>query len=165
MTDKNIVLIGMPTSGKTTMTALTAERLGMPYIELDDEVSEEIGMSITECFRTHGEAFFRQAETECIRMHMHDCGTLISCGGGVVKDPENMRMLKENGIILWLDRDLDKLYTTASRPLSTTREQLTELYEERIGLYRMYADVRIDNNGTIEETAEQIIRAVQEYEG
>jgi shikimate dehydrogenase len=155
---RNIVLIGMPTSGKTTMSALVGEKIGRPVIEMDDEIVRKIGTGIKECFAEKGEAYFRQKETEVARDFREGKGLVISCGGGVIKTPETMRYLSENGLIIWIKRNVDQLYPTDSRPLSSTDDALHKLYEERLPLYRMYADMVADNTGTIEETVNSILK-------
>lgn len=155
---RNIVLIGMPTSGKTTAAAMLGEMTGKEVAEMDDETAAELGMPIAQCFAEKGEEFFRRAETETARRHRAGEGKIISCGGGIVKREINMKYLGENGIIVWLDRAPKNLFPTVTRPLSSTLEQIAELYEERVSLYEKYCDVVIDNNRTLSEAAEEIIR-------
>ena len=157
---RNIVLIGMPTSGKTTMTSILAERLHKPYVEIDEEIVKKTGLSIPELFGKYQEEGFRKIESECIYEHRNDDGVIISCGGGVIKNEENLKWLSERGLIFWMDRDLEKLFPTDSRPLSSSMDSLKEMYEERRPLYEKYADVRVDNNTTLEATAEAILEAI-----
>ena len=157
---RNIVLIGMPTSGKTTMTSILAERLHKPYVEIDDEIVKKTGFSIPELFERYQEEGFRKIESECIYEHRNDDGVIISCGGGVIKNEENLKWLSERGLIFWMDRDLEKLFPSDTRPLSNSMDSLKEMYEERRPLYEKYADVRVDNNTTLEATAEAILEAM-----
>ncbi len=158
---RNIVLIGMPTSGKTTVTDLLAVRTGIEKIEMDEELVKMLGTSIRECFDTKGEQYFRDKETELAKSLRHGGGKIISCGGGVIKREENMRYLSENGIIIWLSRDPENLYPTDSRPLSATRESIDKLYAERRALYDRYSDVVLDNNGPISSTLNEIMGLVE----
>lgn len=159
---RNIVLIGMPTSGKTTMTSILAERLHKPYVEIDDEIVKKTGHTIPELFTLYREEGFRKIESECIYEHRNDDGVIISCGGGVIKNEVNLKWLSERGLIFWMDRNLEKLFPSDTRPLSNTMDSLKEIYEERRPLYEKYADVRVDNNSTLEATAEAILEAIAE---
>ena len=160
--ERNIVLTGMSTAGKTTLSALAAQRSGRTLIEMDDVITERMGMSIPVCFREKGEAYFRRYERELAEDLCTVRHAVISCGGGVVKDEETMRFLSRNGIVCWLDRSPDKLFPSDSRPLAATAEAVMKLYRERRHLYQKYADVRIDNNGTLEEAVTTILKAAQE---
>ncbi len=153
---RNIVLTGMPSAGKTTVGKMLAERLNRPFYDIDSEIVSRIGMPIAEYFAQNGEEAFRRLESEECRRHMDELGIVIATGGGVVKNRENMRCLAHNGLIVWLDRGLDNLMPTASRPLSASREALAKLYEERLPLYETYSDIRVDNTGSPEEAVNVI---------
>ncbi|MCR5794078.1 MAG: shikimate kinase [Solobacterium sp.] len=153
----NIILIGMPTSGKTTVSMALAEKTGRKRYEMDYMIMEKLGTDIRTCFETHGEEYFRKIETETAKELASVRGSIISCGGGVIKIPETMQWLKSCGTVIWLKRDPAKLYPTDSRPLSSTKENLQRIYEERLPLYEKYADITADNNGTVEETVQQIM--------
>ena len=142
------------------MTSILAERLHKPYVEIDDEIVKKTGHTIPELFTLYREEGFRQIESECIYEHRNDDGVIISCGGGVIKNEENLKWLSERGLIFWMDRDLEKLFPSDTRPLSNTMDSLKEMYEERRPLYEKYADVRVDNNSTLEATAEAILEAM-----
>lgn len=157
---RNVVLIGMPTSGKSTIARVLAQKTGNQLIEMDDELVKEFGTSIKEIFETKGELYFRDKETELAKKLRNAEKCIISCGGGVIKREENMRYLNENGLVIWLDRSVDKLYGTSSRPLCKSDDVILNLYNERKDLYQKYADVRIENNGTLEETVEKIIQVI-----
>lgn len=153
----NIVLIGMPTSGKTTISKIVAEKTGYNLIEMDDELVKIFGTSIREVFDTKGEDYFRNQETLLAKNLKDIQHSIISCGGGIIKREENMRYLHENGIVVWLDRSVDKLYGSSSRPLSQTKEAITKLYEERKELYSQYSDVRVENNEKLDDTVNRVI--------
>ncbi len=159
---RSVVLIGMPTSGKTTIAKLLAEETGKKRIEMDDIIEKEMGMKIRTCFQERGETYFRDLESRLCESLKEAGGSVISCGGGVIKRRENMQALAENGLILWLDRPLDLLYGSNDRPLSIDREQVVSLYEARRPDYERYADVRIENSGSVNETMEQIRKAMEE---
>ena len=126
---------------------------------------KHMGMSIPRAFAEHGEAFFREAERRTvseIALYEH---SVISCGGGVIKDPENMKKLGANGLIVWLDRRPDLLYGSSDRPLSPDYESVLKLYQERYGIYESFADIRITNNDTIEDCLNRILLQTGEHDG
>lgn len=155
---QNIILIGMPTSGKSTIAKELANRLHMNCVDMDQEIEKRMGISIKECFETKGEEEFRKYEKDIakeIREYKH---TVVSCGGGVIKDATTMQYLSTNGIVVWIDRDLNLLFESDSRPLSSTKEDLNRLYEERYPLYQKYSDIHVCNNTTITEVIDEIIK-------
>lgn len=154
---RNIVFIGMPTAGKTTLSKNIAKVLQTDMVEMDDEIVDVLGTSIKTCFETKGEMYFRDIEKQVAKNHKEANGKVISCGGGVIKVEDTMRYLSENGCIVWIQRNLEELYPTDSRPLSSSEEALQKLYEERKPLYTKYSDIQIENNGTISETIQKII--------
>lgn len=159
---RSIVLIGMPTAGKTTVSALLGEACGRDVIEMDDEIVEILGTSIKECFAEKGEDYFRWLEQEVAKDLRSGGRFVISCGGGVIKNPETMRFLSENSIVVWLKRGIEQLFATDSRPLSSNADALRKLYEERKPLYELYSDVSADNTGGIGDTVDEILRKTGE---
>ena len=159
---RSVVLIGMPTSGKTTIAELLAEETGKKRIEMDEVIEAEMGMKICTCFQERGETYFRDLESSLCYSLKEAMGSVISCGGGVIKRRENMQALAENGLILWLDRPVDLLYGSSDRPLSSDREHILSLYQERRPYYERYADVRIENSGSVGDTLKQIRKAMEE---
>ena len=157
METQNIVLIGMPGSGKTTIGRILAEKTGRTLLDSDAELENRIGMSIPDYFAAHTEAEFRAIETEVLSDLGKRSGVILSTGGGCVTRPENQDLLRQNGRIFFLQRDLSKL-PTKGRPLSQ-RHPLEELYKLRLPLYRGFADTEIDNNGAPEATAARILEA------
>ena len=154
----NVVLIGMPSSGKSTIGRMLAEKLGKRFIDLDDEVVKADGRTIPEIFAAEGEDSFRRKETEQIARFAKEGRQLLSCGGGVIKRPENIRLLHQNGVIFWLRRDLDKLERDG-RPLSRAGN-LNAMYEMREKRYLRFADYIIDNNRALEDTVEDIRKVI-----
>lgn len=157
---RNIVLIGMPSSGKSTVGRLLAERLGRDFIDTDVEIESREGRSIAEIFAEDGEAKFRKIEREVCEIFSKKSGLVIACGGGVVEFEENMRRLAYNGIIIYLDRSLKLLTPTESRPLSPDKEKLAGIYKRRKDLYEGYSDIRIRNDGSAEDAADEIISEI-----
>lgn len=157
----NLVLIGMPGCGKSTIARKLAELSGRPLVDIDQRIVERIGMPIRAFFDQEGEAAFRQIEAEILAEVTLQSGQIIATGGGIVKDWENVRRLRQSGKVYFLDRSLDQLETDPSRPLSSSREALRQLYNQRIELYRSACDQQIDNNGSIEQTAQECWRRWQ----
>lgn len=160
MTQKqNIVLIGMPASGKSSVGKILAQRLNMPLIDTDTEIEKISGRSIPEIFAKEGEASFRNIETEVIKQLAAKQGCIIATGGGAILREQNVTALKQNGVLYFLDRNLDLLITTSDRPLSSTREALTARYNERYDKYLACCDKKIDSNGTPADAADAIERS------
>lgn len=155
---ENVVLIGMPGSGKSTIAALLAERLHRPVLDSDAQVVETAGMSIPDIFAARGENAFRAQETAALAALGKRSGAVLATGGGCVCREENYPLLHQNGTILWLQRDLARL-PKDGRPISR-RSDLAALYAQREPLYARFADAVIDNNGTPEETVRKILEVL-----
>lgn len=156
---KNIILIGMPGSGKSTVAAALSETLGREYRDTDQRITELACRSIPKIFEQEKEAGFRKLETRAIAEISKQSGLIIATGGGCVTVPENIPLLRQNGILFWLHRDLDKLPTNG-RPLSQNHP-LSQLYEKRVPLYQAAADYSISNNGSLEDTLAQILNILE----
>lgn len=155
----NVVLIGMPSAGKTTIGKMLETRLGKPFIDLDDVVVEKAQMRIPEIFAKSGEAGFRKIEslTACELSKLNN--KVIGTGGGTIKNKINMDNLRLNGITIFIDRDVDKLISSdPNRPLSSSREALKNLHDERLPLYQKYAAAVVLNNDDINDTVDQIVK-------
>ena len=153
---QNIVLSGMPGSGKSTVGSLLAAD-GFEFIDTDAEIEKRCGCSIKELINNKGEAYFRNLETAVIRDVSSVSGRIISTGGGAILKEENVSCLKQNGKIFFLNADLNRLQATDSRPLSDTREKLAALYEQRMGIYLATADVTVPDLPTPQAEADYII--------
>ena len=158
---ENIVLIGMPSAGKTTVGQLLARRTGKKFTDTDTLAEQRIGMTIADYFRTSGEEAFRAREQETVAEVSAAGGQIIATGGGAILRRENLTALRRNGLLVFLDRPIEQLTATADRPLASDREALRRRYEERYALYRAAADVYIKNDGSPEEAADQIERQWQ----
>ena len=157
---ENIVLIGMPGSGKSTIGQMVAERLGKEFIDLDVRIEEKAGCTIPEIFATQGENGFRKLETTVLREIGNLSGKVIATGGGCVTREENYPLLHQNGTIFYLQRDI-ALLPTDGRPLSQANP-LEELYRTRKPLYELFADHSIKNNTTADDAAEKILSIWEE---
>lgn len=143
-------LVGMMGAGKTTVGRLVAERLGRPFVDLDDEVAAQAGRSLPEIFAAEGESGFRVRETRALQ-EVAGREVVAACGGGVVIAPENVARLRSSGLVLWLDAGPAELVrrvgTGAGRPLLERPGDLDRLAAERAGLYAGAAHHRIDTTG------------------
>ena len=151
---ENILLIGMPGCGKTTIGQLLAERIGKEFLDADTVLEQRAGRPITRIIPEEGEETFRKLEAEVLRDLGKQSGLVIATGGGCVTVPGNYASLHRNGTIVWLRRDLDSL-PTDGRPLSQGGH-LAEMYARRKPLYEAFADFSVENSGTPEETVKQI---------
>ena len=156
---ENIVLIGMPGCGKSTIGRLLAQRTGKKFVDADDALEARLGRKITDIIPQDGEAAFRRMESDTLSELGKQSGLVIATGGGCVTQQRNYPLLHQNGTILWLTRQLHKL-PTEGRPLSQPGK-LQEMFAQRQSLYRQFADAEISNDGPVEETLEAI-RAVLE---
>ncbi len=153
---QNIVLIGMPSSGKTTVGTSLASLTGKTFIDSDECIKNIIGMPIADYFKEYGEEKFRNVENRVIKELSLMQNAVLSTGGGVILRQENIDFLKQNGTVFFLDRPLDLLITTSDRPLSSNKADLKKRYNERYELYKASADICIDGSGSIEKVAKLI---------
>ena len=159
---RNVALIGMPSSGKTTVGRALAEALGKRFVDLDEEIVKADGRSIPDIFAAEGEEGFRQKETAVIAQFAKEGRQLLSCGGGAVKKPENVRLLRQNGVVLFLDRPLDALTVGGGRPLSSSADALRTMYAERRPLYLAAADAVVPNETTVADAVKASMEALDE---
>lgn len=158
---QNIVLIGMPSSGKSTIGKALAKRLNKKFFDTDSLIVEKENKQISQIFEKVGEEGFRKTETDVVKEVSALGGAVIATGGGVIKNPENIRALKSNGIIVFIDRDFGELICTSSRPLSNTVDDLKNLYSERYPLYKKYADISVNIGNDVEKNVSLIAGKLQ----
>ena len=156
---QNIVLVGMPGSGKTTVGKLLAKKLQLEFLDTDDLITEKYG-NITDIFKTKGEAVFRDYESEVIKEISAVGGRVIATGGGAVLRPQNTDLLKRNGRIYFLDRPLESICATPDRPLSSNRQDLEKRFNERYDIYRKCADRHIISDGTETDTVNAVLEDI-----
>ncbi len=158
---KNIVLLGMPGSGKSTLGAALAQRLGKPFIDLDRYIEQQAGRDIPTIFAQEGEEAFRRLEALAVEQHAGLQGTIIATGGGVVLRPSNIALLEQNGLLVFLDRPPEQIagdLQVAHRPLLQQGPQaLFNLYSQRLPLYRQYADCILLNNHTSDHLLNSLV--------
>ncbi len=152
---ENMVLIGMPASGKSTVGRIIADSLGREFIDTDTEIIKREKCEISDIFKRVGEIGFRKIESEVIAELSSRQGVVIATGGGAVLNRENVTALRRNGRLYFLDRPLGELEATSDRPLSSTKSALKALYEQRYPIYCDACDVRVYAN-TPEAVAEKI---------
>ena len=155
---ENVVLIGMPASGKSTIGRILEKKLGKKGFDSDKIIEKNAKKSIPDIFREDGEAVFRDMEAEVISKLSDECGIIISTGGGSILRGENVDNLKKNGRLYFIDRPLSQLIPTVNRPLASTAEDIEKRFNERYGIYSAVADVRIDANGSAPMAADKIIK-------
>lgn len=158
---KNIVLTGMPASGKTTIGRLLAEKLKREFCDTDALIVQRQNMTIPEIFEKYGEKGFREFEAEVIREVSMKSGAVIATGGGVVLRKENTDSLKMNGEIFFVDRDPELLVPTRNRPTAFDREQIMDRYRERYGIYISTADHVIKSNDAAQDAADKILEVLK----
>lgn len=154
----NIVLIGMAGCGKSTIGKRLAELLRKDLIDTDEMIVNIENKPIPEIFEESGEDYFRWCENLVVNIAGKEKNQIIATGGGVITRPENYNPLKQNGMIVFINRDAD-LLPTNGRPLSQMHG-VKALYEKRMPLYRQFADIEVDGNGTIEEVANRIVKEI-----
>ena len=154
---ENIVLTGMPGSGKSTVGKLISID-GYEFIDTDVEIEKQCGCTIKELIATKGEVYFRDIESDVIFEVSEKNGCIISTGGGAILREENVRALKRNGKIFFIDANLERLCVTEDRPLSNTLDKLAKLYDERIDIYRATADVTVPDMESAQAEADYILK-------
>lgn len=153
---KNIILIGMPGSGKSSVGRVLAQRTGKRFVDADTLIEKLGGKNIPEIFAQDGEAYFRDLETQALEILGKSSGAVIATGGGCVTQQRNYRLLHQNGDIFWLQRNIDKL-PTDGRPLSQAGN-LSKMYAIRKPLYESFADYVIDNNSSMDAAVNRICK-------
>ena len=157
---QNIVLIGMPGSGKSTIGKALAEKMGRYFIDTDDVIIGRHGV-INEIFSEFGEEYFRDRESEAVSDTAKQGSLVIATGGGAVLRQENIDKLRQNGVIFFLNRPLDDIFPTDDRPLSGNRSDLEKLFEERYDKYKASADFEILVDGNTENSVMKILECIR----
>ena len=161
---KNIVLIGMMGSGKTAKGRIIADNLCMDFIDIDSEIEAVFGEAVSDIFAKYGEEKFRKAEAEQVAKAAACGNAVISTGGGVVLNELNMKLLKASGVVVFMNRDIDKIagtVDTQSRPLLDSTDKIYEIYKQRLSLYQRWSDVEISGEfDDVGQAADKIINTI-----
>jgi len=157
---QNIVLIGMPGCGKSSVGIALSEKLKKGFLDTDEMVFESTRKKPSDIIRNDGEVIFREIEKISVAEAGKTTASVIATGGGVILDERNIDALRQNGVIIFLERDINKL-EIVGRPLSFGENAIQKLYEYRLPLYKKYADFIIDCNDSIDETAEKILTVIK----
>ncbi len=160
---KNIVLVGMPGSGKSTAGRLLAERLSRAFVDTDEIIINNSAMPIPEIFSLYGEDEFRIRETEAAKEAGKVSGAVIATGGGIITREENYYPLHQNSYIIWLKRDTS-LLPVDGRPISQTNN-INELYKKRAPLYERFSDGKVEVSENAQETVDKIIEEIRRIKG
>jgi len=161
---KNLIFIGMPGAGKSTIGRLVAKGLDRPFADVDTVIEQVAGCTVPEIFEAESEAGFRVRETDVLaslcRFHTH----VIATGGGCVTQPENREILRQNSVIVYIERPISELSMTG-RPLSNATEDLEAMYQARLPFYQQLADFTVQNSAAPETVAAHILEVIHEAIG
>ena len=155
---ENLVLIGMPSSGKTSIGKALAQKTGRLFVDIDKEIVMREGTDITTIFAQKGEAYFREVEAAVAKEISKRSGCIIATGGGTVLNSESVQALKQNGVLLFLDRPLSALMPTKDRPTANTGEAIAARYRERLPVYRKAQDYTFPVGEDFSETVNAILK-------
>lgn len=155
---ENVILVGMPGCGKSTVGKLVAEALNRPFFDADEEICKATGRTPSEIITEDGERAFRLVETEVLVNLCKESGTVIATGGGAVTIPENKDIIRQNSAVVFLERDITIL-PKDGRPLST---DLKAMYEKRLPMYKSFAHKAVDGNGDAKSVADRVLAAFTE---
>lgn len=160
---RNIVLTGMSLAGKTTVGGLLAKALHKKMVDTDQEIIARENRSINEIFATDGEGYFRDVESLVVRSLGERKGLIIATGGGAILREENVNALRQNGVILFLDRPIRQILPTADRPLANTTDKVIALHSARYPIYCGTCDIRVPNQNSAEEVTKEILSLLKTH--
>jgi shikimate dehydrogenase len=158
MLKRNVVLTGMPGSGKSTIGKRIAQELSFDFYDTDELIVKKYGKKIPEIFSEIGENGFRELESEAVFEIASVQGAVIATGGGAILNERNVDLLRENGIVYFMDRDINSIVATSDRPLSSNRADLEKRYSERYPLYKQRCDRHVKISNDVEENSQTIIK-------
>lgn len=156
---ENIVLVGMPSCGKTTIGRLVAEKTGKAFVDLDEEIEKREGRTVPEIFGESGEKYFREVESAVAREVLSRGGQVVATGGGTPIAEKNRYEIRKNGFVVYLTRPLDRLETDG-RPVSES-EGVKRIFSERDGIYKSVSDAVVKNETSAEKAAEEIVKSYE----
>lgn len=156
---QNIVLVGMPGCGKSTIGKMLAEKSGKEFVDTDEMIVKKENRPIPEIFSSEGEEYFRTVETECVKEAGKRMGLIIATGGGAVLKEENRNAIRENSVVVFLEREISSL-ATDGRPLSSSEEKLKTMFERRYPIYKEVSDFTVKTNDNPEITLKEVEKCV-----
>ncbi len=156
---KNVVLVGMPGSGKSTVGKMLAEKLNREFLDTDEMIVRKESKKIPEIFAENGEEYFRLVETECVKEAGKKMGLVIATGGGAILKKENRDAMRENSVVIFLKRDISRL-ATEGRPLSSSEEKLKQMQEIRYPVYKAVSDFTVETDDNAEITLREVEKCV-----
>ena len=157
---QNIVLVGMPGSGKSTIGKALAEKLGRDFVDTDDVITQRHGV-ISEIFAEYGESYFRDRESDAVSDTAKGSSLVIATGGGAILREQNVDKLRQNGVIFFLNRPLEDIIPTSDRPLSSNYEDLKKRFDERYDKYKSSADFEIFVDGNVDNSVMKILECIR----
>ena len=153
---RNLIFVGLPGSGKSTVGRLCARALNLPFVDADKFLEQREGRSVADIFASSGEGYFRDLESRVLTELCRREGIVLATGGGAVLRAQNVRALRQNGVVVYIDRPLGQLAVGGARPLSQSAEALAAMHAARAPLYAAACDARVENDGPFESVAEAI---------
>ncbi len=159
----NVCLIGMPSCGKTTLGKKLAKKLDKTFIDIDEQIENTAQKDIPSIFATEGETVFRTLEREQVALFAKENSQIISCGGGAVLFEENIKALKQNGLLIYIDRPLEQLLVGGNRPLSTDKKALASMEKTRRPIYEKASDIIILNDVDLDTALERTINEIYNF--
>ncbi len=156
---KNIVLVGMPGSGKSTVGKMLSEKLGREFFDTDEMITEKEKRKIPDIFADDGEEYFRDVESECVMEAGKKMGVVIATGGGAILRKENRDAIRQNGTVVFLEREISSL-ATDGRPLSSSEEKLREMQKIRMPIYKAVSDFTVKTNDNADVTLREVEKCV-----
>lgn len=160
---KNIVLIGMPGCGKSSIGKILSGKLNIPFCDIDEYIEEKHNRSIKEIFK-EGEKYFRKLESDAVKEVSEISPQVISTGGGVIVKSSNITSLKEKGIVIFINRPVDKIINDvdiSKRPLlKDGKDKIYKLFDDRYDLYKKYCDYEIMNEKNIQDVIKNIVNLI-----
>ena len=157
---KNIIFVGLPGCGKTTIAKVVAAKLGRPCIDVDRLIEIKAGVPLSSIFLAYGESYYRELETETLKKITRNGGQVISIESGAVLSPENQYYIRQNGYVVWLTRDFDELEINGVY-LARNRDALKRIDDERTPIYKLLADINVEVTDNAEKTVFEIINKMQ----
>ena len=170
MFDRHLFLTGMPGSGKSSLGRRVAAEMNLPFIDTDREITTILGCGVGEIYERYGESAFRNAETNLLIALARQSPMLVSTGGGMVIQPRNQELMRNLGVILFVDRPLEDILSDIKldrRPMLAAKglDEVRRLYEERIGTYRATADLVLDNSHGYQAGLDEMKRLIRRQYG